>query len=294
MWTSNHRFSGRMFAAACALLLVASCASTASAPTASSEGPTSGTPSANSPATTDTSSVRGRFPLPDDYEIVSSLLIRDSGYRPEMDIDYLPKTDGMPTGVVILNDNNRNKNQEVCEALFGKYSTVPTENEAEAENPARDFLVTYWLSVAPVPEGASCKRYLDEYDYARADNIRETYGIGNLRGPVFLAVDRSGESLFLDLSDASRAEVFTATSNWMELALTAAGSSPNPARRNAPRGIAESLNRLFVKLASGYASLVDSPVETLTPFVDPVTRQTKTFKVYLADSGYRIGSTFEL
>lgn len=270
---------------ACAALFIASCASTDGATEAPPFSPSAPLPDASDSGSAD--SVRGRFRLPSEgYEIVSSLL--------KPGVSYEPKDDGMPTGVVLLNSSNRNKNRQVCNALFSEqHATVATEAEARAEDPDGDFLVTYWLTLNHLPQGSSCAAYLDDYHYDRAAYIRRVYGIGEDAGPVFLAIDASGETLFLDLTDASELEVFRATSDWMELALTVAETGERP-DRNRNSGIVQGINRLFGSIVNGYASLVNSRAERPIEFYDPVSGRTRTFNVYLASSGYRIGSTFEL
>ncbi len=222
--------------------------------------------------------------LPKDYEIVSNVLLPGES--------YLPKSDGMPTGVVLLDRTQRAKNESLCKALLGaRTRTVRTEEAARRENPNGDFLVTHWLSRGGVIDEGDCAELLAKYDFTRSEGVRQTYGLKASKGPIFLALDPSGEMMFLDLEDASADEVFAATSDWMALALKAPQSGPNAGKP--PPGLIASANRLFARVAAGFSSLAGAATPTTVVFNDPIRGATRTFNIYRAGR-YLIGATFRL
>ncbi|MEP7210118.1 MAG: hypothetical protein ABI740_04715 [Alphaproteobacteria bacterium] len=223
--------------------------------------------------------------LPAGYEIVSHVLTPTES--------YLPKRDGMPTGVVLLDVREKAKNQNLCKALLGtQTATVRTDAAARRANPNGDFLVTNWPVSGVVANQGDCVELLAKYDFDRAARIKNAYAIGGSRGPVFLALDPTGEIVFLDLKDASADAVFKATSDWMKLALA---SPQNLPAAQARVGLVAGTNRLFAELASGFASLVgaDAGTQAVVKFNDPVLGTSRQFKIYKA-GGYLIGATFSL
>ena len=224
--------------------------------------------------------------LPDDFEIVSNVLMPTES--------YLPRGDGMPTGVVLLDKREGDRNARLCDALLGRRTaTVRTEAVARAENPEGDFLVTHWLSRGRVFDEQDCSELLAKYDFERARTIKATYALRDTRGPVFLALDSTGEIVFLDLNDATPDQVYKATSDWMALALAAPQEGPNAGKPPKAEGIAANANALFAKLAGGFASLVGSADPAVVRFNDPVSGTAREFRIYRAGV-YLIGATFVL
>lgn len=228
----------------------------------------------------------GRVALPDDYEIVSNVL--------EPTGSYLPGADLMPTGVVLLEEGARARNQQLCLALLGEdTATVPTEAVARARDPSGNYLVTHWLTRSPVADEGDCDELLARYDFERAARIKQTYALNDSRGPVFLALDPTGAIMFLDLEDADPEEVYEATADWMSLALQAPQTGPDAGKPPQARGLLAGANSLFASIADGFASLVGDPEPTLLRFNDPVSGTAREFHLYRAGV-YLIGATFVL
>ncbi|MBI1339868.1 hypothetical protein GC169_06620 [bacterium] len=206
---------------------------------------------------------------------------------------YLPRADGMPTGVVLLDARESAKNRRLCDALLGRRTaTVRTEAQARRDDPTGDYLVTHWPVRANAVDEGNCGELTTLYDFDRASRVKAAYGLGGTRGPVFLALDPSGEIVFLDLKDATPDQVFAATADWMSLALKANSGGP---AAPPPAGLTASANRLFATLAGGFASLVGGqPADATTlAFNDPVAGTSRRFNVYRTGF-YSIGSTFDL
>lgn len=229
------------------------------------------------------SSGTGGIALPERYEIVSKILLPTENYR--------PKADGMPTGVVLLSRGERAKNMSLCKALIGRNTaTVRSEAEAKKANPKGDFLVTQWLSRDRLNDDRSCDEAMAKYDYDRSDSLRRVYALDNLKGPVFLALDASGEILYLDLSDATADQVYKATADWINLAITTRPGQPMPK----PVGILASANSVFARIAQGMSSIVtDTTKVAQRQFNDPIAGRVRVFNIYQAGL-YTIGSTFKL
>jgi hypothetical protein len=223
--------------------------------------------------------------LPVGYQIVSHVLTPTES--------YLPKRDGMPTGLVLLDTREKSKNQSLCKALLGAHTaTVKTDAAARRDNPNGDFLVTHWPVTGVLVHQDDCAELLAKYDFDRAERVKNAYALGGSRGPVFLALDPTGEIVFLDLKDASADAVFKATSDWMKLALA---SPQNRPQAEARVGLVAGTSRLFGELASGFASLVGSEAHapTVVKFNDPVKGTSRQFNIYKAGV-YLIGATFTL
>jgi hypothetical protein len=229
----------------------------------------------------------GGIALPDGYEIVSSVLLPTES--------YLPKADGMPTGVVLLDPRETARNEGLCGALLAeRTATVRTETAARRDDPSGDYLVTHWLAKAQVGNEGDCRALIAAYDFERAGRIKATYGLGARRGPVVLALDATGEMVFLDLGGATREEVFAATSDWMRLALTAPQTGPEAGRPPRPPGLSAGVNRMFAKIASGFGTLARADTApTQLRFSDPRTGAERAFTVYRSGV-YSIGATFLL
>lgn len=255
-------------------------------PVQESAGSGSGSPDRGSPAPTDPSRQPASIPLPAAYEIVSNVLLPTQS--------YLPRADGMPTGVVLLDSRESARNRRLCDALLGRRTrTVRTEEEARRDNPRGDFLVTHWPVGAQAVDESDCGELTRIYDFDRAARVKAAYGLSASRGPIFLALDPSGEIVFLDLKDATPDQVYEATAGWMELALRAGGAGAPPPPP--PAGLAASANRLFAQIAGGFASLVGANAASASAvtFNDPVAGRQRTFNVYRAGS-YVIGATFSI
>jgi hypothetical protein len=237
------------------------------------------------PAPAQTITRRPPVALPAGYEIVSHVLTPTES--------YLPRRDGMPTGIVLLDVRERAKNQSLCKALLGaRTATVKTEAQARRDNPTGDFLVTNWPVTGPVAHEDDCVELLAKYDFDRAARVKGAYALNQSRGPFFLALDPTGEIVFLDLKDASAEEVFKATSDWMKLALASPQNQPAAEQR---LGLVAGTNRLFARLAGGFGSLVGAnpAPPTLIRFNDPVQGTARQFNIYRAGA-YLIGATFRL
>lgn len=223
--------------------------------------------------------------LPAGYQIVSHVLTPTES--------YLPKRDGMPTGLVLLDNREKTKNESLRKALLGAHTaTVKTEAAARRDNPNGDFLVTHWPVTGVLANQSDCAELLAKYDFDRAGRVKNAYALGGSRGPVFLALDPTGEIVFLDLKDASADAVFKATSDWMKLALA---SPQNRPAAEARVGLVTGTSRLFGELASGLASLVGSEAHApmVVKFNDPVKGASRQFNIYKAGI-YLIGATFML
>jgi hypothetical protein len=160
---------------------------------------------------------------------------------------------------------------------------TPTESYL----PKRDGMPT-----GVVADQGDCVELLAKYDFERATRVKNAYALTGSRGPVFLALDPTGEIVFLDLKDASADTVFKATSDWMKLAL----ASPQNRPAAEPRvGLVAGTNRLFAELAVGLSSLVggNSGGPTVVKFNDPVKGTSRQFNIYKAGV-YLIGATFTL
>ncbi len=143
-------------------------------------------------------------------EIVTDLLTPDQDYR--------PAAGDLPRGVVLLSRQSFQRNALLCDAFTRK---LRTHTEALAEAPDKDFFVTSWLLAFGVADTESCAELMNAYDYDRASDIKQAFGLQDAEGPVLLAVDDNGDSVFLDLSGADDAHVSTAITQWLSLALDA-------------------------------------------------------------------------
>ena len=152
----------------------------------------------------------GMFGLDDaaELEVVTDFLYPDDDYKPE--------DDEPPVGILLLSETQTAKNAFLCD---GYLRELRTYEEAKAEAPDSDFLITYWpLETAP-ESFDSCDQLMAHYDYARAAEIRANYGLLEIEGPVVVAVDFAGDSVFLDLTDATAEASRDALKSWLSLAL---------------------------------------------------------------------------
>ncbi len=132
------------------------------------------------------------------------------------DADFRPKAGELPVGLVLFDRNEELKNAILCDAYTKE---LRTHAEAKAASPEQDFFVTYWMLKETPADWESCDALRAAYDYDRAAAIKAEYGLSGTSGPVFLAVDSAGDSVFLDLSNADLATARSAVEKWLVLAL---------------------------------------------------------------------------
>lgn len=224
-----------------------------------------------------------------DLESVSSSEVVTDFLYP--DRDFKPKLGELPTGVVLFDRGEELKNAVLCDAYTKE---LRTHEEAKAAAPEQDFFVTYWL-LANQPENfSSCDALRDAYDYDRAEQIKSEYGLSDAKGPVFLAVDANGDSVFLDLSEADLAATRSAVDEWLKLALansetsnevvdtTATDERVETSQPQSRFSLVSFSSNIKAKLISAETGIsVDSAKEDgtmLFAYSDP-------------DTGYRLGST---
>ena len=134
---------------------------------------------------------------------------------------FINLTSGLATGLVLLTPDDDARNANVCDALLQKGVTrVMTEEEARAADPGGEHIVTHWPVSAAVDDEGDCGKLLGKYDFTRAARVMRDYGLGHLDGPIFLALDPSGEAAFLDLSEADPSYIRQATEEWIRMTLT--------------------------------------------------------------------------
>ncbi|MBI1340415.1 hypothetical protein GC169_09455 [bacterium] len=244
------------------------------------------------PRPTSPSTESGRFnqgpgvALPNGYQVVSNVLSPAQS--------YLPRGDRMPTGVVLLDPSARAQNEALCRGLLGRgTATVPTQAEARANDPTGDLLVTHWLLRGPVEDAKDCRQLLEGYDFERARRIKAAYAISNSNGPILLALDPSGEVVFLDLKRSSPEEVYDTVRDWIAVALRSPLDTGAQGAPQLPGGIATSMNRLFAQIATGFSSLVGDQQPTVLAFNDPLVGTERQFRLYQT-SRFLVGATFRL
>ncbi len=203
--------------------------------------------------------------------------------------DYVPVAGEMPVGLVLLSRDDTNRNGALCEAFTKELRTYA---EASAADPDAEFLITYWLLAVEPTDTSDCHQLRTTYDFDRAADLKAQYGLEAATGPVFLAVDSDGNTVFLDLSEASVAATRDAVDNWLKLALDAStqppvarlpedgSDAPTPSRYN----LASFTYNMRARLLTNTASASNAPTESVIggrqffAYNDPTT-------------GYRIGST---
>ena len=138
--------------------------------------------------------------------------------------DFMPEDGAMPVGVVLLSPDMDFKNAALCDAYV---KDLRTYEEASEASPDADFLITYWPLKAEPESFSSCDALRANYDYERAADLKARYGLAEATGPVFLAVDSSGDAVFLDLSDATAEATREAVTRWLALALESSEDEPS-------------------------------------------------------------------
>ncbi len=203
---------------------------------------------------------------------------------------FLPKKGELPVGLVLFDKDEELKNAVLCDAYTKE---LRTHAEAKADAPDQDFFVTYWLLKSEPDNFSSCDALRDSYDYERAEKIKSEYGLGDTEGPVFLAVDANGDSVFLDLSDADLAATRAAVDQWLILALESSSNTEEMADETFADAESEqvrpsrfSLASFSVRVKTKLLSIetTDSPEETQV-------NDRKFFAYNDPDTGYRLGST---
>ncbi|ACT60660.1 hypothetical protein [Hirschia baltica] len=216
-------------------------------------------------------------------EVVTDFLRADEG--------FLPKEGELPVGLVLFDKSEELKNAVLCDAYTKE---LRTHAEAKADAPDQDFFVTYWLLKDEPGNFSSCDALRDAYDYERAEKIKSDYGLEDTKGPVFLAVDANGDSVFLDLSDADMAATRAAVDQWLILALESSDDTEEMVNEEA---FAEaevgqvtqsrfSLASFSVKVKSKLLTM-----ETTDLLEETQVKDRKLFAYNDPDTGYRLGST---
>lgn len=229
----------------------------------------------------------------------------DEAVRLEVVTDFLypgeafrPAEGAPPVGVLLLSATQTAKNAFLCD---GYLRELRTYEEAKAAEPDSEFLITYW-PLAATPEGFdSCDKLMEGYDFQRASRIRTLYGLGDIEGPVVLAVDSAGQSVFLDLTDATPEASRAALNSWLALALEAsedddmeAGAQPRAGigAGAAAVGAGGARNLTLAAFSSRIKTrLLTSGGEGLS-VTERKTGDGRTLFAYKdPDTGYRIGSS---
>ncbi|MFC7292484.1 hypothetical protein [Hirschia litorea] len=138
------------------------------------------------------------------------------------DRDFKPNKGELPIGLVLFDRGEELKNAVICDAYTKELRTY---SDAVIDSPDQDFFVTYWLLKDQPADFSSCDALRQSYDYDRAAAIKAEYGLSDTAGPVFLAVDSDGNSVFLDLSAASLEATRSAVDQWLVLALEASAEA---------------------------------------------------------------------
>jgi len=223
--------------------------------------------------------------LPDQYQIVSNVLRTGESYLPA-------GANALPTGVVLLDRTESARNRALCTGLMGRGTArVLTEDEARRRNPVGDYVVTHWLVRTGVADIGDCSELLAKYDFVRSESVRRIYGLDGRKGPLMLAIDPSGEIVFLDLGGATLAEVTDSADKWMKLALKApqAGSASPPR----PLGLAAGARQVFASIASGFGTFArGGEAQPQIAFNDPRTGMQRQFRIFRAGS-ITVGATFD-
>ncbi len=147
-------------------------------------------------------------------EIVTDFLMADQ--------DFKPNKGDLPIGLVLFDRGEELKNAVICDAYTKELRTY---SDAVIDSSDQDFFVTYWLLKDQPAHFSSCDALRQSYDYDRAAAIKAEYGLSDTAGPVFLAVDSDGNSVFLDLSAASLEATRSAVDQWLVLALEASAET---------------------------------------------------------------------
>ncbi len=208
---------------------------------------------------------------------------------------YHPHAVGTPTGVVLLDEGDTEQNEAVCTAMFNTSTgSMPTLDQARKADPNGNFLITYWMLADDRPQDGSCFFLMEAYDYTRAAAIKAQYGLSQQDGPIILALDTSGQSMFFSLGDTAPQAVFSAVRNWKYFAINAAQGSlaGPPAAQPRPQGIAEGLSRAFALLLGQSGSQAQN-TDASIPFSDPTTGTSSAFNLYRTGT-FTIGSTLPL
>jgi hypothetical protein len=223
--------------------------------------------------------------LPDQYQIVSNVLLTPASYMPA-------GADALPTGVVLLDRREAARNRALCNGLMGRGTArVLSEDEAQRRNPGGEFVVTHWLVGRGVRDIGDCAELLAKYDFDRSESVRRIYGLDRMRGPLMLAIDPLGDIVFLDLGAATLAEVTDAADKWMKLALQApqAGSGPPPR----PLGLAAGARQIFARIAGGFGTFArGGEAQPQVAFNDPRTGTLRQFRIFRSGS-ITVGATFD-
>lgn len=228
------------------------------------------------------------WPNPNDVVIGRSYL-----YPGEV---YAPTKPGLPFGVILLRNGDAARNQALCQSFV--QNITPTEEWSDID-PNLDVVATYWMLRTAAPADSSrladCNYLLANYDFGRAQQVRQGYGKVGATGPVFLTLKLNAgapaDVLMLDLSQKSASEVALITANWFQAAYDQteselANTVAIPANDNRPwwkklikdaLDIAASMGAaFFCEVASGNAANTGVSVFK-DPFLPSVSGHMRTF-----------------
>ena len=223
----------------------------------------------------------GRAPAANGFEDALELEVVTDFLYPEQ--DYIPAENEMPVGLVLLTRGDFARNGALCDAFTKELRTY---EEASAADPEADFLITYWLLALDPGDTTDCQMLRQTYDFDRAAAIKAQYGLQDATGPVFLAVDSAGNTIFLDLSDATPEATREAVDQWLKLALDASADAEDEGETAAPASrfsLTSFAANMKVRLLSGAGSEIEAQETTIGG---------RQFFAYNdASTGYRVGST---
>lgn len=202
------------------------------------------------------------------------------------------KVDKLPVGVLLLSKDDDMKSAILCDAFV---KDLRTYAEAKEDSPEKDFFVTYWLLKEQPESTKNCSDLRAAYDFERAAEIKAQYGLQAVTGPVFLAIDANGDSVFLDLTDAGLDATRAAVTQWLTLALEA--SQPVQSDDLADVGDAEpktvsgryALGGFTLKMKSRMMS--ETSTRQLSNAYGGGDSGIQLFAYADTETGYRIGST---
>lgn len=112
--------------------------------------------------------------------------------------------------IVLFTQQNNTRNKRFCEAFV---RLAPVEI-AQQSGIKAEFAPIYWLLKKDVPDRSSCDQLLKEYDYQAANLYLQRYGQGLSKGPILVAVDKTGKFAFIDTAKASRQDISRVVIEW--------------------------------------------------------------------------------
>jgi len=112
--------------------------------------------------------------------------------------------------IILLTRQNSSRNKKLCKAYVG---LLTTEAIAQQVVPDAQPIPIYW-PVTAMTSSTDCTAMLAVYDYEAAKAQRQIYGVADAKGPVLIVADKNNRYAFINLSQASEAQMRAVVIGW--------------------------------------------------------------------------------